>query len=199
MKAGYIFLISLVVLIIILFSWGVRINNNMATKDEAVTSQWHQVETQYQRRMDLIPNLAATVQSYANFEKSTLTEVTSLRASMGQASTNYNAPGAKIDDKVNAINQMESSLGRLMVVVEKYPDLKAGEQYSQLMTELEGTENRVSVQRMRFNEVVQDYNTYIRTFPHSMFAGMFHYESRAYFESDAAASKAPNVKDMLKQ
>ena len=193
MKAGYIFLISLVVLIIILFSWGVRINNNMATKDEAVTSQWHQVETQYQRRMDLIPNLAATVQSYANFEKSTLTEVTSLRASMGQASTNYNAPGAKIDDKVNAINQMESSLGRLMVVVEKYPDLKANEQFLNLQAQLEGTENRIAVERQKFNEVARAYNTYIRQFPQTIIASMRNFEKKAYFEAEKGAEKAPKV------
>jgi len=193
MKTVYIVLLAILGFFLIIFLWVKGIYNNIVTQDEAVTAQWHQVETQYQRRMDLIPNLVTVAQNYANFEKATLTEVTQLRASAGQANVTWNAQGSTVDQKIQASQQMESTLSRLLVIIEKYPDLKAGEQFSKVMTELEGTENRVSFERHKFNDVAQDYNTYIRRFPQNIFAGMFNFQTRAYFEADQGASKAPVI------
>ena len=194
MKTIYIVLLAILGFFLIIFLWIKSVYNNIVTKDEAVTAQWHQVETQYQRRMDLIPNLVNTVQGYSNFEKSTLTEVTALRSSATAASGVWNDKNASVADKIKATQQMESVYGGIKVIFEKYPDLKAGEQYSQLMAELSGTENRVATERRYFNEAAQDFNTYIRRFPQNIFAGMFNFQTRAYFEAEAGAEKAPQVK-----
>jgi len=194
MKKGYIVLIAVVVFILIIFSWVKGIYNNMVTQDEAVTAQWHQVETQYQRRMDLIPNLVNTVQGYANFEKSTLTDVINARANATKVTIDpSHLDAASLQQFQQAQSQVSSSLSRLLVSVEKYPDLKADQNFLSLQAQLEGTENRIATERRRFNEVAQGFNTYIRRFPQNIFAGMFGMQSRAYFESDEAASKAPVV------
>jgi LemA protein len=169
--------------------------NSMVTKDEAVTAQWEQVENQYQRRMDLIPNLVNTVQGYANFEKSTIVAVTEARASVGSIKVD---PSKLDDESIKKFQQAQDNLGsaisRLLVVAEQYPDLKANQNFLDLQAQLEGTENRIATERMRFNEAAQDLNTYIRTFPQNTWAGMFGIQKRAYFESVQGAEKAPTVK-----
>lgn len=167
--------------------------NNMVTMDEAVTANWQQVENQYQRRLDLIPNLVNTVQGYADFEKSTITAVTEARAKVGQVKVDASNPES-MKQFQEAQAGLGSALSRLLVVAEKYPDLKANQNFLELQAQLEGTENRIANERRKFNESAQELNTYIRTFPKNMWAGMFGIEKRAYFESDAGAEKAPTVK-----
>ncbi|MBI4930880.1 MAG: LemA family protein [Bacteroidetes bacterium] len=169
--------------------------NSMVTMDEAVTANWQQVENQYQRRLDLIPNLVNTVQGYANFEKSTIVAVTEARASVGQVKIDpSHLDEASIKNFQQAQNNLGSAISRLLVVAEQYPDLKANQNFLELQSQLEGTENRIATERMRFNESAQELNTYIRTFPKNLWAGMFGIAKRAYFESDAGAEKAPTVK-----
>lgn len=169
--------------------------NNMVSKEEQVTSQWAQVENVYQRRADLIPNLVNTVKGYANFEKETLTNVIEARAKATSVNINAdNLTPEKVQQFQQAQGQLSGALSRLMVTVERYPDLKANQNFLQLQTQLEGTENRIAVERRRFNEVVQDYNTYIRKFPQVMLAGMYGFEKKGYFQSDEGADKAPEVK-----
>ena len=169
--------------------------NNMVTMDEGVTAQWHNVEVSYQRRMDLIPNLVSTVQGYANFEKSTIVAVTEARASVGQVKIDpSHLDEASIKNFQQAQNNLGSAISRLLVVSEQYPDLKANTNFLDLQAQLEGTENRISTERLRFNEAAQNLNTYIRTFPRNIWAGIFGIGKRAYFESDEAAAKAPTVK-----
>jgi LemA protein len=168
--------------------------NSMVSKDEAVSSQWANVETAYQRRADLIPNLVSTVKGYADFEQETLTQVVEARAK----ATGMNVDASKLDaatiEKFQANQaQLSGALSRLMVVVEKYPDLKANQNFLELQSQLEGTENRISVERRRFNEMVQDYNTYIRKFPNNFISGWFGFEQRGYFNSDEGSEKAPKV------
>lgn len=168
--------------------------NSMVSKDEAVSSQWANVETAYQRRADLIPNLVSTVKGYADFEQETLTQVVEARAK----ATGMNVDASKLDaatiEKFQANQaQLSGALSRLMVVVEKYPDLKANQNFLELQSQLEGTENRISVERRRFNEMVQDYNTYIRKFPNNFISGWFGFEQRGYFKSDEGSENAPKV------
>ncbi len=168
--------------------------NTMVGLAQRVKEQWGNVEASYQRRMDLIPNLVNTVQGYANFEKSTLTEVTSMRAQVGQAKVNWDNKNLSADERVAAANQMESALSRLLVVVEKYPDLKAVQNFSELQSELSGTENRVNTERRKYNEATQNFNTYILSFPNNVIARMFGFREKAYFEAAKGAEKAPEVK-----
>lgn len=166
----------------------------MVEKQEAVTAQWSQVENVYQRRADLIPNLVSTVKGYADFEQETLTAVIEARAK----ATSVNVDPSKLD--ANSIQQFQaaqdglsSALSRLMVVVERYPDLKANQNFLELQSQLEGTENRIAVERRKYNETAQAYNTYIRKFPNNMIAGMFDFEKTEYFEADEGADTAPKV------
>lgn len=168
--------------------------NTMIEKQEAVTAQWSQVENVYQRRADLIPNLVSTVKGYADFEKETLTAVVEARAK----ATSINVDPSKLD--ANSIQNFQaaqdglsSALARLMVVVEKYPDLKANQNFLELQSQLEGTENRIAVERKKFNEAAQGYNTYIRKFPNNLIAGMFDFEKAEYFEAKEGAEEAPKV------
>ncbi len=194
MKKGYIVLIAVIAFILIIFMWVKSVYNNMVTQDEAVTAQWHQVETQYQRRLDLIPNLVSTVQGAANFEKSTLTDVINARASATKVTIDpSHLDAASLQQFQQAQAQVSSSLSRLLVSVENYPDLKANQNFRDLQAQLEGTENRIATERRRFNDVAQGFNTYIRRFPQNIFAGMFGMQTRAYFESDQAAATAPKV------
>lgn len=166
----------------------------MVQKEEAVTAQWGNVENVYQRRMDLIPNLVNTVKGYADFEKQTLTQVIEARAKATQVKIspdNLNAESLK--QFQSAQGDLSSALSRLMVVVEKYPDLKANQNFLDLQAQLEGTENRIAVERRKFNEMAQDYNTYIRKFPKNIWASMFGFEKKAYFEAEKGAEKAPTV------
>ena len=182
------------VLLLIGFS-GCGSYNSMVTMDEGVTGQWHNVEVAYQRRMDLIPNLVNTVQGYANFEKSTIVAVTEARASVGQVKIDpSHLDEASIKNFQQAQGNLGSAISRLLVVAEQYPDLKANTNFLDLQAQLEGTENRIANERRKFNDAAQELNTYIRTFPKNIWAGMFGIEKRAYFESDAGAEKAPVVK-----
>ncbi|MDI3527950.1 MAG: LemA protein [Tenuifilum sp.] len=168
--------------------------NNMVTKDENVKAQWGNVENVYQRRLDLIPNLVNTVKGYANFEQQTLTQVIEARAK----ATSVNINPDKLDEQSlkqfqSAQGELSSALSRLMVVVERYPDLKANQNFLDLQAQLEGTENRIAVERRKFNEMVKDYNAYIRKFPKNIWASIFGFEKKAYFEAEAGAEKAPKV------
>lgn len=169
--------------------------NSMVTMDEEINAAWSQVENQYQRRADLIPNLVNTVKGYASHEKETLEAVVAARASATQVKidpTNLNAESMK--QYSSAQGELSSALGRLMAISESYPDLKANQNFSELQAQLEGTENRISTERHKFNTVVKNYNAYIRTFPRNLIASMFSFEPRAYFEAEAGTEKAPEVK-----
>src|SRR5664280_1465774 len=160
--------------------------NKFVKLDTAVKSSWAQVENQLQRRFDLIPNLVETVKGYAKQEKDVMVEVTNARAKVGGA--------GNIPDKIAANNQLTGALSRLMVVVEKYPDLKSNQNFLKLQDELAGTENRIAVERMRYNETVKVYNEAIRSFPANMLAGMYGFKEAAFFKVDEVAKAAPKVK-----
>lgn len=176
----------LVVLGLFLYSFFQGTYNQFVTMDEAVKAAWSQVENQLQRRYDLIPNLVETVKGYSIHEREVLIEVTNARAKVGGAGT--------IDDKIKANNELTGALSRLLVVVERYPDLKANQNFLRLQDELAGTENRIAVERRRYNEAVQAYNVKIRSFPANLLAGMFGFKPAAFFEAPAAAKTAPEVK-----
>jgi LemA protein len=169
--------------------------NGMVTKQEDVTKQWAQVENVYQRRSDLIPNLVSTVKGYADFEKETLTQVIEARAKATAVNINPEKLDAQsLQNFQNAQSGLSSALSKLMVVVEKYPELKANQGFLDLQAQLEGTENRITVERQKFNETAQVYNVYIRMFPKNFVAGWFGFEKKAYFEAEKGAEKAPQVK-----
>lgn len=185
----------LALIVFIVVSWGSRIYNQMVTRQESVTSQWGNVETQYQRRNDLIPNFVNTVKGAANFEQTTLTQVIEARAKATQVTVDpKNLTPESLQQFQQAQGEVSSALARLMVVVEKYPELRATQNFRDLQVELEGTENRISVERRKFNEVALSYNTYIRRFPQNFLAGMFGFQSKPYFEAQEGAEKAPEVK-----
>ncbi|MBO3271093.1 LemA family protein [Hymenobacter sp. NBH84] len=168
--------------------------NSMVEKDQAVKTQWAQVQNSYQRRADLIPNLVNTVKGAANFEKSTLTDVINARAKATSVQVSAdNLTPEKIKQFQEAQSQVSAGLGRLLAVSENYPDLKANANFQELQAQIEGTENRINVERNKFNTVTQDYNTYIRSFPQNLFAGLFKFSEKPYFEADAASQKAPTV------
>jgi LemA protein len=169
--------------------------NKAVGLDEGVKKAWSQVENQYQRRSDLIPNLVNTVKGYADFEKSTLTAVIEARAKATSVTVD---PSNMSEESLRNFDQAQqgvtSALGRLLVSVEKYPDLKANQNFIDLQKQLEGTENRIATERKNFNESVNDYNATIRRFPMAMFAGMFGFSPKAYFQSTVGSDKAPEVK-----
>lgn len=176
--------------------WAVGKNNTMVTKSNAMDAQWAQVQNVYQRRADLIPNLVQTVKGAADFEKSTLEAVVNARASVGQVKVD---PSRAPDDpqalqKFQAAqDQLSSALSRLLVVVEKYPDLRANQNFLGLQAQLEGTENRISVERGKYNDTVRDYNTYIQQFPNSLVAGFRNFKTKPYFEATSGAERPPQV------
>lgn len=185
--------LALIVLGIVL--WGTKAYNGMVTMSEGVTSQWGNVETQYQRRSDLIPNFVNTVKGAANFEQTTLTQVIEARAKATSVTIDPTKMTAEnMQQFQQAQGQVSSALSRLMVVVEKYPELKATQNFRDLQVELEGTENRISVERRKFNDVARVYNTYIKRFPQNFIAGMFSFQAKPYFDSVEGAEKAPEVK-----
>ena len=194
MKKTWIILAVIAVLLLVAYSSIKGSYNNMVNMQEGVTAQWSQVENVYQRRADLIPNLVSTVKGYAEFEKETLTQVIEARAKATSVNINPEKLDAQsLQNFQEAQSGLSSALGRLMVVVEKYPDLKANQGFLDLQAQLEGTENRITVERMKFNQTAQTYNTFIRTFPKNLWAGMFGFEKKAYFEADKGANKAPTV------
>ena len=194
MKKTWIVLAVIAVLLLVAYSSIKGSYNNMVNMQESVTAQWSQVENVYQRRADLIPNLVNTVKGYAEFEKETLTQVIEARAKATSVNINpANLDAQSIQKFQEAQSGLSSALSKLMVVVEKYPDLKANLGFLDLQAQLEGTENRITVERMNFNESAQPYNTFIRQFPKNNWAGMFGFEKKAYFEAEAGAKKAPTV------
>jgi LemA protein len=197
MKKGLIFLVVLVILVIIIYGVVKNNYNNFVILEEGVKQKWSQVENVYQRRADLIPNLVETVKGYASHERETLEAVTNARAKVGGqinvGSDIVNNPEAFAQFQ-QAQGSLTAALQRLMVVVERYPELKADQRFADLQTQLEGTENRISVERGRFNEAVQQYNTAIRVFPANLFAGFFGFQQKVYFQSEPGTEKAPEVK-----
>lgn len=194
MKKGWIVLIVLVLLGIILYASGKGTYNNMVKQREGVKAQWANVENQYQRRADLIPNLVNTVKGYAAHEQSTLEGVIEARSKATQVQVNADqlTPEA-IQQYSAAQGQVSSALGRLMAIAEAYPDLKANENFRDLQVQLEGTENRIATERRKFNEVAQGYNQYVQQFPRMIWARMFHFEPMPYFAAEAGAEQAPTV------
>ena len=169
--------------------------NSMVEKEEAVNTAWSNVENQYQRRADLIPNLVNTVKGYASHEQETLESVVNARFKATQITLNADElTPEKLKAYQAAQGEVGSALSRLLAVTENYPELKANENFQELQAQLEGTENRISVERRNFNQVTQDYNTYIRKFPNNLFAGMFGFDKKPYFEAEAGSQKAPEVK-----
>jgi LemA protein len=198
MKPIYIVLIVIAGLIILLipgyFILKYSTYNSLVTKEEGVTTAWAQVENVYQRRADLIPNLVKTVKGYAEHEKSTLTEVINARSKATGVNINANNMDAASMQKFMAAQDgLSSALSKLMVVVEKYPDLKANQNFLELQSQLEGTENRIATERRRFNETAKIYNVSIRKFPSNIFAGMFGFNTKEYFSASEGADKAPEV------
>jgi LemA protein len=193
---GLIALGGLIVVLIVAAMWFAGTYNRLVTLDQAVQSQWAQVESVYQRRADLIPNLVATVKGAANFEKSTYIAVTEARAKVGQVNTGAapNDPAA-FSQFSNAQDNLSSALSRLLVTVENYPNLKASQNFEDLQAQLEGTENRIAVERMRFNQAAQAFNTARDSFPTVFVAGFFgsRFAEKSYFKSQPGAQNAPAV------
>ncbi|MBO7601744.1 MAG: LemA family protein [Bacteroidaceae bacterium] len=186
--------IGLIAVIAVIAFWLVSVYNGMVGLDEGVNTAWANVETQYQRRADLIPNLVNTVKGYAQHEQSTFEAVVNARSKATSISIDpSNVTPEKLQEFQQAQGELASALGRLIAISESYPDLKASEQFKELQAQLEGTENRINVARTNFNKEAQKYNTTIRTFPKNLFAGMLGFTQRAYFEADAGASQAPSV------
>lgn len=189
-------LLRLLSLVIIVTSMSGCSYNSIVELDEKVNQAWSQVENQYQRRADLIPNLIATVQGYADFEKGVLVEVTELRSKVGQIKLSADdlADEEKFKQFQDAQDKLSGALSRLLVVAENYPNLKANENFLTLQSQLEGTENRIAVERKKFNEAVQEYNTTIRRFPTLITAKLFGFKEKQYFKSAPGTEKAPDVK-----
>lgn len=195
-------LVVLVLALVIFGGYYVSVHNNLVALDQGRLAQWAQVENVYQRRFDLIPNLVRTVQGAANFEKSTLQAVVEARARVGQVQAPSGPPGtvASVPNNPQQFQQFEqaqaglsSALSRLLVVVERYPDLKSNQSFLELQSELEGTENRIAVERKRYNEVAQQYNTAVLRFPASVVAKMSGFTAKPYFEGVKGSAQAPEV------
>ncbi len=192
-KLGVLILGLLIFLIIV---WGVSVYNTMVKKNEKVREAWSQVENQYQRRADLIPNLVNTVKGYMEYEKEVLEEVTKARASVGQIKVGQEViENPELFSKfVQAQDSLSGALSRLLAVVERYPDLKANQNFIALQTQLEGTENRISVERRRFNEAVMDFNSYTKRIPNRIIASLGNFKEKEYFKAVTGAEKPPVVK-----
>lgn len=189
-------LVILVFVVIVLGLALIGSYNRLVTLDQNVNKKWGDVQTVYQRRSDLIPNLVNTVQGAANFEKSTLTEVTNARASVGRIQldpTKAPTDAKQLEEFQAAQGQLSNALSRLLVVVERYPELKSNQNFLGLQAQLEGTENRISVERNNFNGAVQDFNVAVRRFPTNLIAGMFGFSQRPFFQAQQGAEKAPTV------
>ncbi len=196
---------ALVLVLIIVGIWFIGVRNHLVTLDQAVQAQWAQVENDYQRRYDLIPNLVRTVQGAANFEKSTLEAVVNARSRVGQVQAPASAGGApgsqsNLPNNPQAMAQFEAAqtglsnaLSRLLVVVERYPELKSNQNFLELQSQLEGTENRIAVERRRYNEVAQQFNSSVLKFPANIVANMFGFKPKAYFRGVAGSNQAPEV------
>ena len=195
MKKGTIIILSIVGVVALIFLWGVSVNNRLVTNEENVAKAWSQVENVYKRRMDLIPQLVNTVKGAANYEKGVLTEVTNARAGVQQTQVD---PSQLTEEQVRAYQKAQDNLSKALantikVTVERYPELTATQSFRDLQTQLEGTENRITVERGKFNEAVQAYNTKLRRFPASLIAGMLGFEKKGYFTAPEEASEPVNV------
>jgi LemA protein len=195
MKKGLIVILAIVALFVM---WGVGIYNGLVSKQETVETAVGNVQTAYQKRADLIPNLVATVKNYAEYEASTLEAVVAARAKATSTTLDANNLTEENMKAFQAAqDQLSSSLSRLLVTVEKYPDLKANQNYLDLQSQLEGCENSIANARREFNEKAREYNTYLRRFPNSIIASMFGFEKKPYFEASEGAQQAPNVGDLF--
>ncbi len=191
MKKSLLILLAVVAVLVI---WGITSYNSMVSMSENVNNQWANVETQYQRRSDLIPNLVNTVKGYATHEQETLEQVIAARSRATQITIDPdNLTPEALAQYQQAQAGVTSALGRLLAVAESYPDLKANQNFLELQAQLEGTENRINVARTNFNNAAREYNTAIRRFPKNIFAGMFGFRPRAYFEAQEGADQAPQV------
>ncbi len=194
MKKSLVSILVIVGIILVLVMMGTSRYNRLVSLEEGVTGAWAQVENVYQRRADLIPNLVNTVKGYAEFEQTTLTQVIEARSKATGVNINAeNLDESSIQQFQQAQESLSSALSRLMVVVERYPDLKANQNFLDLQSQLEGTENRITVERRNFNQTAQDYNAQIRRFPNNIFAGLFGFDRKAYFEAEQGADQAPEV------
>lgn len=194
MKKGTIVLLVLLAIVLIGGCQACNLQKTLVTVDEEVKSKWGEVENQYQRRADLVPNLVATVKGAADFEQTTLTQVIEARAKATSIQVNPdNLTPEKLKEFQSAQGELSQALGRLMVVSEQYPELKANQNFLSLQDQLEGTENRITVARKNFNESVKEYNVKVRQFPNNMLAGMLGFQSKGMFEAEAGANKAPQV------
>ncbi len=192
MKKTWIIVIAVIAVIAIYFT---STYNSMVAQEEAVSTAWSNVENQYQRRSDLIPNLVNTVKGYVAHEKETFDAVVSARAKATQTTVSIDdLTPEKMQAYQRAQGEVSSALSRLLAVTENYPELKANENFKELQAQLEGTENRISVERRKFNETARGYNTAIRKFPRNIVAGMFGFEKHPYFEAEEGSEKAPEVK-----
>lgn len=187
---------GIILIATIFFGWLFGVKNSIVAKEQTINSNWAQVQNQYQRRYDLIPNLVETVKGYANQEKETFTQVAEARS----AATSFQITPEVLNNpeafaKFQSVQgELSSALSRLMAVAENYPELKSNENFLQLQSQLEGTENRISVERQRYNDSIQSYNTFIKLFPQSFVASMFGYNEKPYFQADSNAQQAPQVK-----
>lgn len=195
MKKGCLIAVIAVVLVAVLIGiWGVGVRNSLVVKEEGVASAWSQVENVYQRRADLIPNLVETVKGYATHERETLEGVVNARAKATQITVDpENLDAETLRRYQEAQGELGAALGRLLAVSENYPDLKANENFMQLQSQLEGTENRIAVERKKFNEVTREYNVAVRKFPASIIASMSGFDTKPYFEAAEGAEQAPKV------
>ena len=195
MKKGcLIAIVAAVAIVLACFGWVKSTYNGFVQQQEGVEAAWAQVENVYQRRADLIPNLVATVKGYAKHEQETLDKVVSARAKATQITVDpTNLTAESLKKYQEAQGELGSALGKLLAITENYPDLKANENFLQLQAQLEGTENRITVERKNFNEVAQTYNSAIRQFPGNILAGIFGFERKPYFEAESGAEKAPKV------
>ncbi|MTI89132.1 MAG: LemA family protein [Balneolaceae bacterium] len=192
MKAKILVVVGIFVLFVV---YGISVNNGLVEKQESVNSAWAQVENQYQRRADLVPNLVNTVKGAADFEQETLTQVIEARskATSVNISANDLSNPAKFKQFQQAQSQLSGALSRLLVTVERYPELKANQNFRDLQAQLEGTENRISTERMRFNEAAQRYNTSVRKFPASLIASISGFDQKEYFQAEEGSQEAPTV------
>ena len=194
MKKKFIPIIIVAAVIVILVAWAISAYNGLVVKDEACSKQWSKVESQYQRRMDLIPNLVNTVKGYASHEEATLLKVIEARNQASQVKIDAeNMTQEQLNNFQQSQENLSSAIRGLNIVVEKYPDLKANQNFLELQSQLEGTENRIAVERQRYSDVVNEYNTSVRRFPNSIFASMFGFDKKPYFEAQSGAENAPKV------
>ena len=194
MKKKFIPIIIVAAIVVILVAWGVSVYNGLVTKDENCSNQWSKVESQYQRRMDLIPNLVNTVKGYASHEEATLLKVIEARNQASQVKVDAeNMTQEQLNNFQQTQDNLSSAIRGLNIVVEQYPDLKANQNFLELQSQLEGTENRIAVERQRYSDVVNEYNTSVRRFPNSVFASMFGFDKKPYFEAQSGAEIAPKV------